>query len=189
MKNSRLVLLLLASGALSAPAVNAATPPAAVGQGPGWTGITQPREVIKARQELMEHIEELMEPIDTIQVRPVRDVERLHQNAEVIGAMLLAVPHLFPPTTNLYDPKVEQPVTLALPAIWQDFPAFQKWAANAVKAAEVMASAKGNAALKAASLKLRQSCDACHAVNLRRYVPPKVQDSDIKFDFDKALGR
>lgn len=162
---------------------------AVVGQGPGWTGVTQPRAVITARQELMEHIEELMEPIDTIQVKPVGDVERLHQNAEVIGSMLLAFPHLFPPTTNLYDPKSLEPVTLALPAVWQDFAAFQKWTDNAVKAAQVMATAKGTPALKAASLKLRQSCDACHAVNLRRYVPPKVQESDLKFDFDKALGR
>ena len=38
--------------------------------------------------------------------------------------MLLAVPLLFPPTTNLYDPKAETPTTIALPAIWQSFPAF-----------------------------------------------------------------
>jgi cytochrome c556 len=188
MKNS-FVIVVAALFAAAIADVQAATPAAAGLQGPGWTGLTQPRDVITARQELMEHIEELMEPIDTIQVKPVRDVERLHQNAEVIGSMLLAFPHLFPPTTNLYDPKVEQPVTLALPAVWKDFPAFQKWAANAVKAAEVMSKAQGSAALKSASLKLRQSCDACHAVNLRRYVPPRVLDSDLKFDFDKALGK
>src|SRR5215470_16075320 len=86
----------------------------APGQGPGWTGITNPMDVIAARQELMEHIELLMEPIDTITVKEVRNVEQLHINAEAIGAMLLAVPHLFPPTTNLFDPKAQTPATLAL---------------------------------------------------------------------------
>jgi hypothetical protein len=33
--------------------------------GQGWTGITRPKDVIAARQELMEHIQLLMEPIDT----------------------------------------------------------------------------------------------------------------------------
>ena len=42
---------------------------AAPGNGQGWTGITKPKDVIAARQELMEHIEELMEPIDTITVK------------------------------------------------------------------------------------------------------------------------
>ena len=170
------------------PSARAAAP-VAVAQGPGWTGLTNPKDVISARQELMEHIEELMEPIDTIQVKPVRDVERLHHNAELIGVMLGAVPHLFPPTTNRYDPKVEQPETLALPAIWQDFPAFYTFAQGAMKAADAMATAKGTAALKAASLRLRGSCDACHAVALRRYQPPKVLEQDVNFDFDAALGK
>jgi hypothetical protein len=88
------------------------------GQGPGWTGVTKPRDVITARQELMEHIELLMEPIDTITVKDVSNAEQLHTSAEAISAMLLAVPHLFPPTTNLYDPKAEEQATLALPSIW-----------------------------------------------------------------------
>jgi cytochrome c556 len=164
-----------------------ATP--AVGQGAGWTGATNPKDVIKARQELMEHIELLMEPIDTITVRPVGDVVRLHQNAEVIAAMLGAVPHLFPPTTNRYDPKVALPETLALAPIWSDFPTFYRLAGAAVDAAEAMARTEGTPALRAASLKLRGSCDACHALFLRKYVPPQVQESDRQFDFDAALKR
>ncbi len=161
----------------------------AVGQGAGWTGATDPKAVIKARQELMEHIELLMEPIDTITVRPVGDVARLHQNAEVIAAMLGAVPHLFPPTTNRYDPKAALPETLALAPIWSDFPTFYRLADAAVDAAEAMARAEGTPALRAASLKLRGSCDACHALFLRKYVSPQVQESDRQFDFDAALKR
>ena len=155
--------------------------------GPGWTGVTHPKELIAARQELMEHIELLMEPIDTLTVRPVQDVERVRVNAEVIGAMLLAVPHLFPPTTNRFDPKAAQPQTLALPPIWKEFDTFYKLAGIAAKAADTMAEAKGEPALRAASLALRGSCDACHARYLRRYEPPKTKPSDYSFDFDAAL--
>jgi hypothetical protein len=38
----------------------------------------------------MEHIEILMEPIDTIQVEDVKDPEKLHAVAETMAAMLLA---------------------------------------------------------------------------------------------------
>jgi cytochrome c556 len=155
--------------------------------GAGWTGVTQPKDVIAARQELMEHIELLMEPIDTLTVRPVQDAERVRVNAEVIGAMLLAVPHLFPPTTNRFDPKAAQPQTLALPPIWKEFDTFYKLAGIAAKAADAMAEAKGEPALRAASLALRGSGDACHARYLRRYEPPKTQESDYRFDFDAAL--
>lgn len=157
--------------------------------GPGWTGLTNPKDIMVARQELMEHIELLMEPIDTITIRAVKDVARLHSNAEVIGAMLTAVPHLFPPTTNRYDPKALQPETIALPTIWQDFPTFYRLAGAAAKAAEVMSLAEGTKDLRAASRKLRAACEACHTLYLRKYEPPKVQDSDYKFDFDGAIGR
>ena len=157
--------------------------------GPSWTGLTKPQDVIAARQELMEHIEELMEPIDTITIQtgPVNDVERLHQNADVVGAMLAALPHLFPPTTNLYDPKVIEPRTLALPTIWKDFDSFYRLAAAAREAAERMVQTQGDEQLRDASRALRGSCDGCHALFLRRYEPPKVLDSDREFDFSRAL--
>ena len=158
-----------------------------VGVGQGWTGVTHPKEVIVARQELMEHIELLMEPIDTLTVQPVQDAERVRQNAEIIGAMLLAVPHLFPPSTNLFDAKASQPQTLALPPIWKQFDTFYRLAGLAAKAAEVMAEAKNEPAMRRASLALRGSCDACHTLYLRRYEPPKTKESDYTFDFDSAL--
>lgn len=154
---------------------------------PGWTGVKHGKDIITARQELMEHIELLMEPIDTLTVQPVKDPLRVRQNAEVIGAMLLAVPHLFPPTTNRYDSKAALPETLALPPIWQQFDTFYRLAGLAAQAAEHMAAAKDQEQMRSASLKLRGSCDACHAVFLRRYEPPKTQESDYTFDFDGAL--
>ncbi|MEP7247570.1 MAG: cytochrome c [Gammaproteobacteria bacterium] len=162
---------------------------AAPGRGPGWTGITNPKDVIAAREELMVHIEELMQPIDTIQVKDAYDPGTLRFNAEVITAMLLALPHLFPPTTNRYDPKDKLPETLALPGIWKNFGDFYKLAAAASVAATEMAETEGLPSLKRASLKLRASCDACHTLYLLPYEPPKVLDSDLKFDFDSALRK
>jgi cytochrome c556 len=185
-KRAFIARLLMASGAAVAGLALAAD--VTVGQGPGWTGVTNPQDVIQARQELMEHIEILMEPIDTITVKPVTHVEQLHENAEVIGAMLLALPHLFPPTTNHFDPKVRDPETLALPAIWKDFGSFYRLAAAASAAAEKMAETEGDANLRKASLALRASCDACHTLFLRKYQPPVVLPSDVNFDFDSALG-
>ena len=174
---------------LVVPCSTAIAANAVPGQGQGWTGVTNPKALITARQELMEHMEILMQPIDTITVSEVRNVDQLHENAEVLGAILLAVPHLFPPTTNLYDPGVTMPATLALPPIWQNFDSFYSLAAAASKAAEAFAATKGNEPLRAASRKLRASCDACHTLYLRKYQPPKVLDSDYKFDFDSALRR
>ncbi len=186
-KSLALRLLFAVAGALVGTALAADTAP---GQGPGWTGVTNPQDVIVARQELMEHIEILMEPIDTITVKDFSSTDQLRTNSEAIGAMLAAVPHLFPPTTNHFDPKVRDPETLALPAIWKDFGSFYKLAAAASSAAESMSETKGGKQeWRTASLKLRASCDACHALFLRPYQPPKVLPSDVSFDFDAALKK
>jgi cytochrome c556 len=161
---------------------------AAPGDGPGWTGVTNPKDVIAARGELMEEIEHLMQPIDTFQVVDTDDLNGLRLAANTVHVMLLAVPHLFPPTTNLYDPKAETPATLALPAIWTDFDTFYRLAAAASKAAETMADTPaGKQQLRAEGLALRASCDACHALFLRPYHESKVSDADVNFDFDSVL--
>jgi len=188
MKRVFIARALLAT-AVALAGVALAADAAAPGKGPGWTGITNPKDVITARQELMEEIEHLMQPIDTFQVKDDADPEKLRASAGTISAMLLAVPHLFPPTTNLYDPKPEMPETLALPAIWKDFGTFYKLAAAASSAAQTMAEATGKEPLRAAGRRLRASCDACHALYLRQYEPPKLRDSDFEFDFDSALRK
>ncbi|RYD66757.1 MAG: hypothetical protein EOP83_04235 [Verrucomicrobiaceae bacterium] len=53
-------VFLLLAGAVAA----CSSPDSASLARPGWTGQTHPAEVIHARAELMEHVEELMEPID-----------------------------------------------------------------------------------------------------------------------------
>ena len=61
------------------------------------------------------------------------------------------------------------------------------WAQSSSKAAEDFAATKGDVALRAASRRLRSSCDACHTLYLRKYEPPKVKASDAEFDFNSAL--
>lgn len=155
--------------------------------GPGWTGLTNPEEVIDAREQLMMEIEQLMKPIDLLAAGERAPPEELRAAARTISKMLLVVPHLFPPSTNLYDPKAETPATIAMPAIWQSFPAFYQMAKASATAAEAFAATKDPSALAAAGLKLRATCDACHAPYLRPYVAEGVSNDDLNFDFDSVL--
>jgi cytochrome c556 len=176
-------LLLAACGTAPDPA-----PDATPSSDAGWTGLSRPMDVIKARYELMMHMEMLMEPIDTLQVEPLRDAAQLRTHAEAIAAMLLTVPHLFPPTTNLYKPEGPEYPTLALPKIWQNFDTFYRLAMASSATAEQLAAAQGEAQLRAAGLKLRNSCDACHTLFERKYVPQKPRAEDYEFDFDAAIA-
>jgi cytochrome c556 len=176
-----LLLALAACGAAAPP------PASTAAQQPGPIAASQPADLIHARYKLMEQMDQLMVPIDSIQAVAVKNPQQLRANGKVIAAMLLAVPHLFPPNTNLYDPKVAEPATLALPAIWKNFDTFQQLALATSRTADEMGLAEGDAALRAAGNKLRAGCNACHVLYLRKYVPQKPQASDQDFDFDAAL--
>jgi cytochrome c556 len=155
--------------------------------GPGWTGATHPHEVIVARQALMAEIERLMRPIDGHAAGDAADAEEIRGAAESIAAMLLSVPHLFPPTTNLYDPAGDAGSTLALPAVWQDFAAFYALSSAAASAAAALADTPSPRDTAAGAARLRASCDACHALYLRPYSPAGVSSEDLDFDFDSLF--
>jgi cytochrome c556 len=168
-----------------AAAQPAASPP--LGPDPGWTGVTQPEQIIEARRALMTEAETLMKPVDSFIVGEPADAELLRANAAAIAAMLLAVPHLFPPTTNRFDPEAHDPPTIALPAIWQRFPAFQTFAQSAEHAAAALAISEEAGPLRDASARLRASCDACHAAFMKPYTPPVATEEDKEFDFESVL--
>lgn len=172
----------------SAVAIEVAGQPPAPKDGQGWTGVTNPEDVIAARQALMAELERLMEPIDSFTVGDEEDPDELRSAATTIAQLLRAVPHLFPPTTNLYDPAAETPPTIALPAIWQSFSTFYTLANSAVASAESLAKAKTPDALRSGGTALRASCDACHAPFLRAYQPAKPSEEDANFDFDQVFG-
>lgn len=156
--------------------------------GPGWTGLTRPSEVITARQTLMTEIGRLMRPVDTHASGEPVDPAAIRAAAGAVAALLSAVPHLFPPTTNTYSDDPETP-TLALPAIWEDFESFERLAAASSAAAEALAAAPDGDALRTASLGLRATCDACHTPFLRPYVAEGVSSEDLDFDFDSVLPK
>jgi cytochrome c556 len=187
-------LLPLAVVACSPPPTAEPAPPAAPqadtaprGSEPGWTGLTAPEEVIEARRVLMTETERLMKPVDGFIVGEPADATLLRESAAAIEAMLLALPHLFPPTTNLFDPAQLDPPTVALPTIWQRFAAFETFAESAEGAAAALATAEDGEALRAASERLRAACDRCHAAFMKPYTPPVVTEEDLSFDFEAVL--
>ena len=175
------VVMVLGAVAAGSRAVHAEDP--VPSDAPGWTGVTNPEGVILARQALMVEIERLMRPIDSFTVGDPVDPAELKSLALTVSQIMLAVPHLFPPTTNLYDPEAELPVTIAMPAIWDDFATFETLSQAAASAAEAM-STMSDAALRNGALNVRAACDACHALYLRPYVAPTVTSEDLDFDFD-----
>jgi cytochrome c556 len=162
-------------------------PQAGPGDGEGWTGLSEPEEVIEARRVLMIQMQPLMRPIDAFAAGEAGDPPALRSAAATLEAMLMAFPHLFPPTTNRYDPTTRESPTLALPAIWEDFAAFRTVSETAVTAAATMAAAEDAESLRTAGRSLRASCDGCHAVFAKPYTPPKVTQDDLEFDFDSVF--
>jgi cytochrome c556 len=162
---------------------------AAALEGPGWTGLTEPGEVIEARRLLMVEAERLMKPIDEFSIGLPGDGDALRSAATTLEPLLLALPHLFPPTTNLFDPAAHDPPTIALPTIWQRFAAFQTFAESAERAAAALAVAEDGEPLRAASARMRAACDTCHAAFMKPYTPPQVTDEDVNFDFDSVLPK
>jgi cytochrome c556 len=172
---------------VDAPPPPASEPQAAAVAGPGWTGLTDPEEIIEARRLLMTEAERLMKPIDEYSTGLPGDAAALRSAATTLESLLLALPHLFPPTTNLFDPAVLDPPTIALPTIWQRFAAFQTFAGSAERAAAALAAAEDGEPLRAASARLRAACDNCHTGFMKPYTPPQVTDEDLNFDFESAL--
>lgn len=157
------------------------------GNEPGWTGLTAPDKVIEARRLLMDELEQLITPLDLYTVGEPADERDLKSAARTISRMMLAVPHLFPPTTNAFDPAADDSPTNALPAVWTSFDAFVALSDVSEAAASRMAETSGAEPLRDAARSLRASCDACHAVYLKAYEAPATSVEDVEFDFDSVL--
>jgi cytochrome c556 len=185
-------ILALVVGLAFAVVMQRATPDegeeqAGPGGGEGWTGLSEPEEIIEARRMLMIQMEPLMRPIDALATGEPGDLPALRSTAATLESMLMAFPHLFPPTTNLYDPASRESPTFALPAIWEDFTTFRTVSETAATTAASTAMAEDAESLRAAARSLRASCDGCHALFARPYTPPAVTQEDLEFDFDSVL--
>jgi cytochrome c556 len=125
-----------------------------------------PTEVIYARKTLMNSIAANMYPIDGMLETGKIDLVTGRANAESISAMLMAFPHLFPNSTNLWfanakrDPATD---TLADAAIWESRSFFNKEALAASKYAFDASRAQNITDFSKSSRDLRQTCDGCHS--------------------------
>jgi cytochrome c556 len=130
-----------------------------------------PKDTIVARKTLMGAIDMNMDEIETMLAPEGKLVlSDAQEHAEVISTMLMAFPHLFPPSTNQWkqgadrDPATD---TFANPAIWSNFGDFYKRAGEASKIAWNASRAKRPDEFRTQIKELRQRCNACHALNLK----------------------
>jgi cytochrome c556 len=126
-----------------------------------------PNEVIFARKALMNSIGANMYVIDQMLETGNIDPVSGRANADTISAMLMAFPHLFPSSTNLWTAgnAARNPATdtLADAAIWESRSFFYKESMAASQYAFDASRAQTVAEFRKSARDLRQTCDGCHA--------------------------
>jgi cytochrome c556 len=130
-----------------------------------------PGDAILARKTLMDTLSDNMDQIEGMISTNKIDLADAHEHADTISVMLMAFPHLFPPSTNQWKPGVDpDPVTgtSASPDVWTKFADFYQRANAASKTAYEMSRADKADDLKARTAELRTACNACHAQYLKQ---------------------
>jgi cytochrome c556 len=129
------------------------------------------KDTIFARKTTMGEIDMNMDEIETMLAPEGKlDLPDAKEHAEVISTLLLAFPHLFPPSTNQWkqgadrDPATD---TFANPAIWSNFADFYKRASEASRIAWQASGAKRPEDFRPLIKELRVRCNGCHALNLK----------------------
>jgi cytochrome c556 len=130
-----------------------------------------PKDTIFARKVVMGEIDMNMDEIETMLAPEGKLLlSDAQEHAEVISTLLMAFPHLFPPSTNQWkegaqrDPATD---TFANPAIWANFSDFYNLASEASKIAWNASRTKRPDEFRAQIKELRLRCNACHALNLK----------------------
>jgi cytochrome c556 len=129
------------------------------------------KDTIFARKVVMGEIDMNMDEIETMLAPEGKlALADAQEHAEVISTLLMAFPHLFPPSTNQWkqgadrDPATD---TFANPAIWSNFGDFYRRTSEASKIAWSASRAKKPDAFRTQIKELRLRCNACHALNLK----------------------
>lgn len=129
------------------------------------------KDTIFARKVAMGEIDMNMDEIETMLAPEGKLLlSDAQEHAEVISTLLMAFPHLFPPSTNQWKEGAERDPatdTFANPAIWSNFPDFYKRASEASKIAWNASRAKKPDEFRTQIKELRLRCNACHALNLK----------------------
>jgi cytochrome c556 len=129
--------------------------------------IATPKDVIFARKILMDSIGHNMDELEANAASAKVDLTEGKDHADIVSVMLMAFPHLFPPSSNQWKPNVERDPgvdTFAAPEVWTSYADFYKRAAAASKIAYNASRAEKEADFKAAIAELRVACDSCHGV-------------------------
>jgi cytochrome c556 len=130
-----------------------------------------PKDTIFARKILMGAIDIKMDEIETMlapggKFEPAEAVE----HSDTISIMLMSFPHLFPPSTNQWQPGADRDAaldTVASPDLWRNFADFYQRAQTASKLALDATKAKNGNEFKGLIVQLRAACNACHAAYMK----------------------
>ena len=141
---------------------------AAVGQEQAGPALPPPKDTIFARKILMGAIDMNMDEIETMLLPEGKlSLAEGTEHADTISIMLMAIPHLFPASTNQWKPNVDRDPatdTFASPDLWTNFADFYKRAGDASKTALDAARARKPEDFRARIVELRAQCNACHAL-------------------------
>ncbi len=125
-----------------------------------------PKDVIRARKIVMSTIANSMYEIDGMLQTGKIDLPKARHHADAISGLLVAFPHLFPPSTNTWTPNAPRdPVadTFTDPSLWKEFTFFYKEAQRAAEYAYDASRAENDAEFRKNATELRLACDTCHA--------------------------
>jgi cytochrome c556 len=130
------------------------------------------KDEIFVRKILMDTVDRHMDEIDWMlgSGKPI-DLARASDHADTISVMLMALPHLFPPSTNQWHRGVKRDPgrdTFASPDLWANFAEFSRQAAAASKLAYRASRATREAEFRSTVAGLRTACDSCHAVYVEK---------------------
>jgi cytochrome c556 len=126
-------------------------------------------DVIFARKTIMSSLCDKMMEIERMIAAGNIDAKTTRTHGRAMSVMLMAFPHLFPPSSNQWQRDVNpDPVaeTLASPDLWTSFPDFYRQAAAAARAAAALSRADKAEDIKTYARELRIGCDTCHALYL-----------------------
>jgi cytochrome c556 len=164
LKQCRLLAALI-GGCVAATLIGASLTASAQDQSAATAG-----DAIVARKTLMDTLSDNMDQIEAMIQTNKIDLADAHEHADAISVMLMAFPHLFPPSTNQWKAGADiDPVTgtYASPDVWTKFADFYKRANDASKTAYDMSRAEKADDLKTQTAQLRTACNACHAAYLK----------------------
>jgi cytochrome c556 len=129
------------------------------------------KDAIFARKILMDAVSRNMDELETMtSSQKAIDLTEGREHADNVSIMLMAFPHLFPPSTNQWTPSADRDPgrdTYAAPDLWTKYADFYAKAASASKIAYNASRSKQEGEFKAYVAELRVACDACHGAYLK----------------------